>query len=708
MTLPEHPLRLLLVEDDEDDFLLIRDLLAEAGDLHCVLEWVDSFERGRLAIDCGAHDLYLIDNHLGADSGLELVRHAAARGVHQPLILLTGQDDSDLDARALELGASDYLVKGQFDSRLLARSIRYALERSSTRERLERSNSRASLLQRCLEASYNGVLIVDALAHDQPIIYANPAFERITGYREEEVLGRNCRFLQGLETRQSGIAEIRRSLAERREVHVVLRNFRKDGSAFWNDLYIAPVPDERGVVTHYIGVQNDISERKRFESELAYNASHDVLTGLPNRSLLEDRLQQGCQIARRYSRELAVMLIDLDGFKPINDTLGHAVGDRVLVEVAQRMGEQIRPGDTLARLGGDEFVVLLPDLAHGEDVLLVAERLIRSIARPYRFNELELHVTASIGITLSDGEIEQPMKLIQQADLAMYQAKQHGRNNYQWYTEHLNQEVSERMTLRNELQKAIEGMNFELYYQPQIDARSGAVIGSEALLRWPHAERGMISPMRFIPVAEDTGQIIPISQWVLNTACTYNRQLFERGLARGAISVNISAVHFLRSNFVETVQQALDGSGLPPELLELEITESVLLKDAERAIYLLHELKKIGVGLALDDFGTGYSSLSYLKDLPIDKVKIDRSFVQELIDDPRDAAITQGIISMAHHLDLQVVAEGVETAEQAAFLSRNRCDAFQGFLYARPMPFAELEQYLRRQPPLEPAKRQGG
>ena len=312
MTLPEHPLRLLLVEDDEDDFLLIRDLLAEAGDLHCVLEWVDSFERGRLAIDCGAHDLYLIDNHLGADSGLELVRHAAARGVHQPLILLTGQDDSDLDARALELGASDYLVKGQFDSRLLARSIRYALERSSTRERLERSNSRASLLQRCLEASYNGVLIVDALAHDQPIIYANPAFERITGYREEEVLGRNCRFLQGLETRQSGIAEIRRSLAERREVHVVLRNFRKDGSAFWNDLYIAPVPDERGVVTHYIGVQNDISERKRFESELAYNASHDVLTGLPNRSLLEDRLQQGCQIARRYSRELAVMLIDLD------------------------------------------------------------------------------------------------------------------------------------------------------------------------------------------------------------------------------------------------------------------------------------------------------------------------------------------------------------------------------------------------------------
>ena len=701
MTLPDAPLRLLLIEDDEDDFLIIRDLLGEAGNLHYVLDWVDSFERGRCAIDSGVHDLYLIDNRLGSDSGLELVRHAIARNMHQPLILLTGRDDSELDARALELGASDYLVKGQFDGRLLGRSIRYALERASARERLGRSDNRAALLQRCLEASYNGVLIVDAQAADQPIIYANPAFERITGYREEEVLGRNCRFLQGGETRQPAIGEIRRSLAEQREVHVVLRNFRKDGSPFWNDLYIAPVPDERGVVTHYVGVQNDISERKRFESELAYNASHDVLTGLPNRSLLEDRLLQGCQIARRYSRELAVMLIDLDGFKPINDTLGHAVGDKVLVEVAQRMGAQIRPGDTLARLGGDEFVVLLPDLAHGEDVLLVAERLIRSISRPYRLNELELHVTASIGITLSDGEIEQPMKLIQQADLAMYQAKQHGRNNYQWYTEHLNQEVSERMTLRNELQKAIEGMSFELHYQPQIDARSGAVIGSEALLRWPHAERGLISPLRFIPVAEDTGQIIPISQWVLDTACRHNRQLLDRGLARGAISVNISAVHFLRSNFIETVRRALDSSGLPASLLELEITESVLLKNAERAIYLLHELKKIGVGLALDDFGTGYSSLSYLKDLPIDKVKIDRSFVQELISDPRDAAITQGIISMAHHLNLKVVAEGVESAEQADFLNRNQCDAFQGFLYARPMPFAELEGYLQRQAQLE-------
>ena len=673
-------------------------LIGDAEGLSYVLDWADSFARGRSAIDSGDYDLYLIDNRLGDDSGLELLRHAHARGLHKPMILLTAREDRDLDTRALELGAADYLVKGQFDAHLLGRSIRYAVERAQAQRSLSDSTARASLLQRCLEACYNGVLIVDALAEDQPIVYVNPAFERITGYRKDEALGHNCRFLQGEETRQPGIAEIRRCLAERHEAHVVLRNYRKDGSAFWNDLYIAPVPDEQGNTTHFIGVQNDVSDRKHFESELAYNASHDVLTGLPNRSLLEDRLQEGCQQARRYSRELAVMLIDLDGFKPINDTLGHAVGDQILVEVALRMGAQIRPGDTLARLGGDEFVVVLPDLSHGEDALLVAERLIHCVSRPYRFRELELHVTASIGITVSDGEVEEPMTLIQQADLAMYQAKQHGRNNYQWYTEHLNREVSERMVLRNELQKAIAGMSFELHYQPLIDARSGAVVGNEALLRWQHPERGLISPLDFIPVAEETGQIIPISQWALEAACRHNRELLDRGLGRTPVAVNISAMHFLRGNFLDTVRRALDASGLPAELLELEITESVLLKDAERAIHLLHQLRRMGIGLSLDDFGTGYSSLSYLRELPIDKVKIDRSFINDLSHDPRDAAITQGIISMSHHLDLRVVAEGVESAEQAEFLRRHACDVLQGYLYARPMPFAELAAYLAARP----------
>ncbi|WP_271408336.1 EAL domain-containing protein [Pseudomonas sp. Q1-7] len=560
--------------------------------------------------------------------------------------------------------------------------------------RAKESEKQLRILQRSIEASYNGALICDATADDLPIIYVNPAFERITGYSPGEVLGRNCRFLQGDDHEQTGIAEIRHALAEKREVHVVLRNFRKDGTPFWNDLYIAPVPNEHGEITHFIGVQNDISEQKRVESELAYNASHDVLTGLPNRSLLEDRLRQGCQISQRYRRKLAVMFIDLDGFKPINDSMGHGIGDQILVEVARRLTQQVRPGDTVARLGGDEFILILPDLAREEDVLQVAERVIDCIARPYSITGSELHITASLGIAMSEQGMQQPMQLIQQADLAMYKAKQQGRNCYQWYTTDLEQKVSERVTLRNELQKALEANAFMLYYQPQIDGRNGRIIGFEALLRWQHPLLGFISPSQFVPVAEDTGQIIPLSEWVLATACQDCRDLLDRGMVNTVVAVNISAVYFQRNLFVDSVRRILEETRLPAELLELEITETVLLDNAERAIATLQALKALGVRLSIDDFGTGFSSLNYLKRLPIDKVKIDRAFVQEIISDRHDAAITQGIISMAHHLRLRVIAEGVESESQFAFLKKSHCDEFQGYYFARPMPFAQLDQFL--------------
>jgi diguanylate cyclase (GGDEF)-like protein/PAS domain S-box-containing protein len=458
----------------------------------------------------------------------------------------------------------------------------------------------------------------------------------------------------------------------------------------------APLLNEEGPQGWVVALR-DISEQKRFESELAHNASHDVLTGLPNRALLEDRLIQGCKISSRYKRILAVMFIDLDGFKPINDSLGHSVGDLILIEVARRMEQQVRPGDTVARLGGDEFIVILPDLAKDEDVLLVANRLIENIGRVYKIEGTELQITASMGITLSDGSIEQPMHLIQQADLAMFKAKRQGKNNYQWYTEDLNQKVSERVYLRNELQKAIEAQTLQLYYQPQVDARSGRIIGYEALMRWQHAERGFIPPIQFIPVAEDTGQIIPMSEWALNTACQHARMLFEQGWKNQVMAVNISPLQFQRANFIEFVKTTLEHTGLPAELLELEITESVLMDNAEKAIQTLQALKDIGVRIAIDDFGTGFSSLNYLKRLPIDKVKIDRSFVQEIISDRSDAAITQGIISMAHHLGLKVIAEGVENEPQFDFLKRNQCDAFQGYYFAKPMPLKDLEKYLQLQ-----------
>jgi len=449
-----------------------------------------------------------------------------------------------------------------------------------------------------------------------------------------------------------------------------------------------------GEIVGVFGIARDISDQKHFERQLSFNASHDQLTGLLNRVSLEDQLILDCHLSRLRKRRLAVMCIDLDGFKSINDSIGHYFGDQVLIEVARRMAEQVRPADTIVRMGGDEFIVLLPDLLRDEDVVPVVERLMASIARPYCIQGIDLHVSASVGITLSDGHLEQPMQLIQQADMAMYKAKQQGRNNFQWYTSDLNQRVCEHARLRNDLQKAIETQSLQLHYQPQIDARTGRVVGIEALLRWEHPEKGFIPPAVFVPVAEDSGQIIPLSLWVLDTACAQLRQLDDQGITGISMAVNISPMHFQRGHFVQYVQTTLEKHGLRGEQLELEITESLLLHNAEQAIETLHRLNTLGVRIALDDFGTGFSSLSYLKRLPIDKIKIDRSFIREIVTDHHDAAITQGIISMAHHLSLIVVAEGVETASQMEFLKGSRCDIFQGYHFARPMPFAALEAFL--------------
>ena len=449
-----------------------------------------------------------------------------------------------------------------------------------------------------------------------------------------------------------------------------------------------------GEIVGVFGIARDISDQKHFERQLSFNASHDQLTGLLNRVSLEDQLILDCHLSRLRKRRLAVMCIDLDGFKSINDSIGHYFGDQVLIEVARRMAEQVRPADTIVRMGGDEFIVLLPDLLRDEDVVPVVERLMASIARPYCIQGIDLHVSASVGITLSDGHLEQPMQLIQQADMAMYKAKQQGRNNFQWYTSDLNQRVCEHARLRNDLQKAIETQSLQLHYQPQIDARTGRVVGIEALLRWEHPEKGFIPPAVFVPVAEDSGQIIPLSLWVLDTACAQLRQLDEQGNAGISMAVNISPMHFQRGHFVQYVQATLEKHGLRGEQLELEITESLLLHNAEQAIETLHRLKALGVRIALDDFGTGFSSLSYLKRLPIDKIKIDRSFIREIATDHHDAAITQGIISMAHHLSLIVVAEGVETASQMEFLKGSRCDTFQGYYFAKPMPFTALKAFM--------------
>ncbi|MCL7929996.1 EAL domain-containing protein [Halomonas llamarensis] len=593
--------------------------------------------------------------------------------------------DRDGQAHVIAMINTPIIVNGEIEGI-------YGIGQDVTASR--RQQTRLRTLERSVEASVNGIVIADAMQPDQPIIYANSAFSHMTGYTQDEIIGRNCRFLQGEESDPKVVSRIQTHVKAQRDIHVTLCNYRKDGTLFWNDLYIAPVRDDAGHVTHFVGVQHDITEHKAFEARLAYQASHDALTHLPNRSLFEERLLAEFTASQRRGKQVVVLFVDLDDFKPINDNLGHAVGDLLLVEVAQRLLSAVRPQDTVARLGGDEFVILQTRIGDDTDVMGVVERMLPSLAQPYSVDGQELYLTASIGIAMSQPGTLHPQALIQQADMAMYQAKQQGRNAYHWFNHTLTDSVSERMVLRNDLQEAIDHDAFELYYQPLIN-RDGRLSGVEALLRWPHPEKGFISPARFIPLAEATGQIMPISEWVLMRACRDMQALSDQGYGAVKIAVNVSPLQFHRTSFLATLRATLDATGLPAEQLELELTEGILLDNTEAAIDTLHALRSMHIPVAIDDFGTGFSSLSYLKNLPISTVKIDRSFIKELPHSEDDAAIVQGIISMAHHLGLNVVAEGIETPPQHVRLLDYQCDTFQGFGLAKPMPLDKLKRFLQ-------------
>ncbi|RUO31260.1 EAL domain-containing protein [Aliidiomarina soli] len=545
-----------------------------------------------------------------------------------------------------------------------------------------------------LDAMPVSVIIADAKVADMPIVYTNPAFEALTGYTSDEARGRNCRFLQGPDTATEEVTRVRRALHNGQSVQAVLRNYRKDGEAFWNELTLVPLLDAEDSLVFYMGVSRDATREANLSAELDHYTSHDPLTGLPNRALLEERLEQSVRLSQRYKRELAVVYLDLDGFKPINDHFGHHFGDRLLQKVAKRLQALIRPGDTLARVEGDEFAIVLSDLANATDVVIILERILAQVAEPMNVSGMDVQLSASIGVTLSSDEVEDPMVLIQQADLAMYQAKQRGRNNFQWYSGDLNASVAQFINIRNQLSKAIETDQFSLVYQPKFDLRSGQCTGVEALARWTHPVLGEVSPNEFIPVAEKTGLIVPFSEWVIRRAAADFKRLVLADPDLPSVSVNISPLHFLREHFVERLAELLTECQLDAQYLDIEVTESVLLKDPETTVRKMLALKELGVHLSLDDFGTGFSSLNYLKRLPIDTLKIDRSFIADLAHNKGDAAIIQGIVSMAHHLNMKVVAEGIETKAQYSFLRRALCDEMQGYYRARPMPLEEVAQFL--------------
>ena len=573
----QNRLRVMLVDDDEDDFVMTRDLLAEIEGKSIELDWASTYEAGLEALCRNNHDVYLLDYQLGERNGLELLTEAVASGCKGPIILLTGQRDRELDIQAMEAGAADYLVKGQIDAALLERSIRYAIGRRQS---------------------------------------------------EEQIL------------------------------------------------------------------------------RMAY---YDSLTSLPNRCLFQDRLHQAIALAERYHRKTAILFLDLDNFKRINDTLGHRVGDLLLQGVADRLANSVRKSDavarrnpdaantTVARLGGDEFTVLLTEINELQDAARVAQRFIEMLSQQFVLDGHEVFVTASVGIAVYPVDGVDVDTLLKNADTAMYHAKEQGKNNYQFYRQDMNATAFQELSLENDLRKALEHDEFELHYQPQIDIRTGQFIGIEALIRWQHPKRGMVSPAEFIPLAEQTGLIVPIGEWVLLTACTQNKAWQEAGFRAMPVSVNLSGHQFRQRNLTNTLKAILDAAGLAPQYLILEITESIVMQDTQATISLLHELNKMGLRLAMDDFGIGYSSFSYLKQFPLYAIKIDQSFIRDIDTSADDAAIARAIIAMADSLKLEVIAEGVETEQQLEVLRELGCGGAQGYLLSYPLPVEEATKLLATQ-----------
>jgi diguanylate cyclase (GGDEF)-like protein/PAS domain S-box-containing protein len=637
----------------------------------------------------------LVDLVLPDSSGIQTFDQLFLAAPQIPMLVLCDSHNEEIGKLAVKHGAQDYLLKARLDTYLLPKTVGSMIERAANAEALFEEKERAEIT---LNSIGDAVMSTDVWGS---VTYLNAVAEVLTGWPCEEAkshpLEEVFRIIDA-DTREAVPNPMKLAIAENKTVGLTPNCIlvRRDGVESSIEDSAAPIHDRRGTVTGAVMVFHDVTTARAMSLRMAYLAQHDGLTDLPNRILLGDRLKQAIALACRRKRKLALLFLDMDRFKHINDSLGHAIGDRLLQSVAHRLRACVRSSDTVSRQGGDEFVILLSDISHPEDADISAEKILAALGTPHSIDQHDLHVTGSIGIATYPDDGVDSDTLLQHADLAMYHAKENGRNNVQFFQAEMNAHAVERHSLERGLRNAVEREEFELHYQPKINLTTGALIGVEALIRWRHPQRGLVLPAQFIPIAEECGLIVEIGRWVLREACRQARAWQDAGLPVIRLAINISAVELRTKDFVAGVRAILTDTGLDPHCLEFELTETFLMEASGSTAAVLQALKDMGLQIALDDFGTGYSSLSFLRRFPIDTVKIDRSFVRDMTTDADDASIVRAVIGMGKSLHLHVVAEGVETREQLAFLRRHRCPAGQGFHFGRPVVAAEFAEVLGR------------
>ncbi len=682
--------KILYIEDDKVDQKAFERLIKNK-ELPYEFFLAETVKEAKSRIESGKFDIAIMDYKLGDGTAFDIFDDIG----DIPFVMLTGSGDEEVAVKAMKAGARDYLIKDPDRNYLkvlpviMSNALKHAQE-----EKL------FSMLSHAVMDIKDGVFFTDM---EDKIIYVNDAFCRTYGYHENEILGKNASILWDKKTENEYRLNILPK-ALRGGLKGEFLHRKQDESLFPVLLSRALIHNERKKPIAIAGIVRDITERKLIEQQFQSLAHYDSLTSLPNRAYMIERLSQSLIQARWNNFTLALLFIDLDYFKKINDTLGHDAGDQMLKEVSMRLIECIRDSDTVARMGGDEFMIILPKIAKAQDAAIIAQRIIESLVMPFDLGGHECTIGASIGISQFPTDGDDYETLIKNADIAMYKAKEIGRNNYQFYNSAMNIAAFEHLVLENKMRKAVEHEEFLLHYQPQIDLASNQIIGVEALIRWKDPDTGkLLFSSQFIPLAEETGLIMPIGVWALHEACLQNKSWQEAGFSPIKMAVNMSGRQFKQPKIVDIISNELEKTGLDPKYLELELTESILLQ-TEVTSLVLNEFEKLGVQLSLDDFGTGYSSLSYLKKLPIRKLKIDQSFVRGIAKESSDREIIKAIINMAHSLHIRVNAEGIETEEELNFLRDLGCDEGQGYLFCHPLPAEELTDFFtkRRAMPLTP------